>query len=527
MPPRKGKREPQPFNMAEALRLAGEQLLKQSKTPNILGYQPHEKQLVFHSNEKHGRLFIGGNRSGKSFAGVAEDIWWLTGTHPHLKDIPKPPVRGRVIGVDFDHGVGQILIPLYKRLMPPDYLKNGSWDESYHKAEHQLELTNGSTLEFMSYDQDTDKFAGTSRHFIHFDEEPPQHIFNENMMRLMDTDGNYWITMTPVEGMTWLYDELYEPAKEGRKDDLFILEVNTKDNPHIKEKARERVFAGLEEQERKAREEGQFIDVGGKIFKQFTEPSHVIEPIVPPKSWQWFMSVDSGWNNPTAILWHAVSPDNTIITFGEHYASEMTVEEHVRVINEKETFWGKTADIRTGDPAMRQTREGTGTSVQQEYALRGIYLALEGVPTGPGSVAVGIGRMQQYFKVNPVTKKPRWMITEDCSNFIRELKRLRWATYSSKKIAYENNAQEKIHKKDDHACDSARYFITLMPDLTPDDLEGSKLEIAKSGGIVRYDELVNQMHRIAQEQPDKLQFVEDTPAATQWRIVEEFDSLTQ
>lgn len=29
------------------------------------------------------------------------------------------------------------------------------------------------------------------------------------------------------------------------------------------------------------------------------------------------------------------------------------------------------------------------------------------------------------------------------------------------------NKQEEIHKKDDHASDSLRYFMTLMPDLRP------------------------------------------------------------
>src|SRR5690606_28415456 len=63
--------------------------------------------------------------------------------------------------------------------------------------------------------------------------------------------------------------------------------------------------------------------------------------------------------------------------------------------------------------------------------------------------------------------RPRWVITSNCVNYIRELKKLRWATYSSEKLAYELNKQEKVHKKDDHAFDSGRYFATLMPDLTP------------------------------------------------------------
>jgi hypothetical protein len=34
----------------------------------------------------------------------------------------------------------------------------------------------------------------------------------------------------------------------------------------------------------------------------------------------------------------------------------------------------------------------------------------------------------------------------------------------------DNNPTEKIHKKDDHLCDSDRYFHTFLPDLTPPQL---------------------------------------------------------
>jgi hypothetical protein len=45
------------------------------------------------------------------------------------------------------------------------------------------------------------------------------------------------------------------------------------------------------------------------------------------------------------------------------------------------------------------------------------------------------------------------------------MKKLRWGSYSSDKMAYDMNKQEVVHKKDDHAFDSARYFATTRPDL--------------------------------------------------------------
>ena len=50
----------------------GEELRRQAVRPNINGYQPHDKQIDFHSSPAKTRLYIGGNRSGKSFGNVAE-----------------------------------------------------------------------------------------------------------------------------------------------------------------------------------------------------------------------------------------------------------------------------------------------------------------------------------------------------------------------------------------------------------------------------------------------------------------------
>lgn len=488
-----GRRKQDDDDINNLFRTFGESLVKQSVRPNILGYVPHEKQVEFHESEAYGRLFIGGNRSGKTVGGVAEDIYWLRRSHPH-RSLPLAdsiPVRGRVVGVDFKEGVQSILIPEYQRWLPPSLLINGSWEDSYSKSLDRLTLSNKSELEFMSYEQDTAKFAGVSRHFVHFDEEPPKHIFDECMLRLMDTDGSWWITMTPLLGMTWLYDEIYLAAKEQDREDVKIIEVSSSENPHLLENARQRILGNLTKEDRSAREHGTFVEVGGRIFKDFSRERHSVPPFNPVKApdgpWRIYMSIDSGWNNPTAILWHAVNPQNYVVTFAEHYQREMTVAQHAEAIKEIEAKFGITeVFIRTGDPAMKQTREGTGTSIQQEYANNGIFISLENVPTGPGSVAIGIERMQQYLR-SDLSGTPSWVISHDCPNLIREMSRLHWAVPSSKNLQLTRNAQEQVHKKDDHAFDSSRYFFTLMPFLAPDapEMVSRRLE---SGTGMRYDE---------------------------------------
>ena len=479
MPLRRPPVNKQTVNPVELLNQISLEIEKHLVAPDIQGYVPHEKQNLFHQAPQKGRLFLGGNRAGKTTAGVAEDIFWLKQDHPY-RDLSEVlvrgiPTRGRAIVVDFNI-LHQVLIPEYKRWMPPSLLKDGSWDKSFDKSRNILTLVNGATLDFKTYEQDMDKHSGTSRHYVHFDEEAPEHIFNENMLRLLDTDGHWWMTMTPLLGVTWLYDKFKmdeHPDEESYVEgNVYISRINTLENPNLSKAAIASTFEGMSEDEIKSRQEGRFVEVGGLVFKNFDKNLHVIEPTIPPKTWEWYMSLDSGWNNPTAILWHAVSPEGMVITFDEIYQKETTVSEFARMIKEREKRWGKQPFLRTGDPAIRQTREVTGTSVQQEYASHDIYLSLDGVPTGAGSVDIGIQKMQTYMgnkKMADGTVTPaKWFITENCVHTIKELRKLRWATFNSKNLQNTMNPQEKIHKKDDHTFDSARYFFTLLPDPRPD-----------------------------------------------------------
>ena len=114
--------------------------------PTIFAYKPQDHQLPFHESNKIGRLFLGGNRAGKTVSGGSELVAAMTGVPINgITQKFKPPVRCRAIGVDYDNGVDKIIIPEIKRWMPSSYLINGSWDDSYRKSNRTLTLTNGST----------------------------------------------------------------------------------------------------------------------------------------------------------------------------------------------------------------------------------------------------------------------------------------------------------------------------------------------------------------------------------------------
>lgn len=463
MPRATTRRNPN-LSLSDMFATMSEEIRYGSHTPNINAYIPHVKQEKFHKAVEKKRLYIGGNRSGKTTGGIVEDIWWLTHRHPY-RNIPDRPIAGRIICVDFLNGIEKIIKPQLKQWVPPSELRGGTWTEAYDAGTRTLNFQNGSFVELMSYDQDLDKFAGTARDFIHFDEEPPEVIYQENMARLIDRQGSMWMTLTPVEGMEWIFDQLYEKGRIGTPG-ISVVEVDMAENPHLSQEAVAEYLNGLDEEERLVRGSGKFITRGGLVYKAFNPEIHLIDPIDPKdfrgSNYKKYFSLDHGFNNPTSCHWHAVDRDNQVVTFDEHYAAGLIIEDHAKIIHTKDKEHGFTPSIRVCDPALAQKQAVTGTSIQTEYAIRGIGMIL-----GNNDVSTGVAKVNEYLKTMGANGRPQWIITKNNVNLIREIAKLRWKTWATHKQGSMNNPYETIHKKDDHACDECRYFFALMPRLAP------------------------------------------------------------
>lgn len=467
---------------SDAFALIASALAKGAGKASLATYDPHPKQILFHSSDAKVRQFLGGNRSGKTVGGAVETIHYLRGESP-FKSVPPAPVYGRAIGVDFLQGVKKIIIPKLQEWMPPSLLKNGSWEDSYSKQDRTLTCSNGSQIEFMSYDQELEKFAGTSRHFIWFDEEPPEDIFNENRMRTVDVLGDMWLTMTPVEGMTWTFDEIF--SKSGIDPAFLSIVVDIADNHHIAHEEIEDLLGSLSEDEKKARLRGEYVSLGGTIYKDFGD-DNLIDPMIPPVEWMHFRMMDHGYNNPTAWLWAAVNSEGEIIIYDEHYESDMVVREHAKVVNEKTKAHKRQPFYSVGDPSIRNIDPITGTSIQLEYIENGIPIVL-----GNNDVQAGIVRTANYFKKRPSEhgERPRIFITRNCVNLIHELKRYRWETWANKKLVRQRNKKEAPLKKDDHACDALRYGIMSRPAVNDTGKEAPEVFMPIEASVASQEEM--------------------------------------
>lgn len=429
-------------------------LMDAAKKPNVLGYIPNSPvHQQFHESSKVGRILRGGNRSGKSVAGVVESVWRATGRHPYqvTHDVP---TRGRIVTVDRDAGIEQIIKPLLSQWTPVSELVNGSWTDSYSNARKTMTFRNGSTIELKTHQQEVESFAGIPLHFVWLDEECPQAIFNECRLRLVDYNGCWFMTMTPVEGQDWIFDRFI--VTSNKNVDMF--EVDIGDNPHLNKQALALLDEDLDEDEKKVRRQGIFVPKGGLVLSEFDYNRHVIKSTQDiPRSWTVYVSIDHGFNAPTAILWHAVSTKGEVVTFREIYKNKTLIKDFANMIRRMNSDLGIEPSLYMGDPSMSQKSGITGTSPLQTYRENGIPLM-----QAKRDVSGGIDKMNEYFKYD------KWHIQDVCVNTLKEFRGYSFKIYNSAKIADRNNKREEPNKKNDHACDSARYFFSFMPRIVPE-----------------------------------------------------------
>lgn len=418
-------------------------------------YKPYESRLIpgrypqdlFHRNILKIRLFVGGNRSGKSQAGFVEDCWWATGTHPYMK-VPVPNY-GWIVSLSFKKQV-EVTEPSLRKLLPPSMIK--SWDT----AKSMIVLTNGSTIGLKSCEQDLEVFGGVSLHWVHCDEEPPgvkgKKIYDELLMRLLEYRGRIYFTLTPVGGMSWTYEEIIE--RSVYDEDIFYVEVDSRENPYIPLDEIEKTAKKLSQDELEMRLKGKYIQFTGLVYKEFNRDLHIIKPFEIPSDWKLYRTIDHGINrdHPCACLWVYVSEKEEFYITDEYYETDKTIKENCEAINIITA--GRKVEWTTIDPATEARDPQTGMTNRNEYRNCGVITrALR------ADKNAGIQKVRHLLLSDSVTKRPRIYIFDNCYNIIREFCRYRWKEYRGINEVRSND----VVKMMDDGLDAFRYLIMSKP----------------------------------------------------------------
>lgn len=176
----------------------------------LLNFKPTLIQkLVLLAKEKI-VLVLGANRSGKSEIIAVDSQVRGTGLIPEvIKDeYPQEFIRcgeAWLTGLDFVSLMGIVKKKVDKFL--PNRMNGG-----YNKENKIQSYTNGFEIQYRSCDQGREKFQGTSKTYVSFDEEPPQDVYDEGYMRTVDCEGIIRLAFTPLKGLSWAYKNLYKRA---------------------------------------------------------------------------------------------------------------------------------------------------------------------------------------------------------------------------------------------------------------------------------------------------------------------------
>ncbi len=445
--------------LIEKLNLIDKEILRRKENNKIFSYNTgekiHEKQVLFHKCNKKNRWVFGGNRTGKTECGAVEAIYLARGIHPYKQN--KPNVKGWVVSLStqVQRDVAQSKILHY---LNPDWIEDivmisGRKDSLECGVIDKILIKNVfggiSTIGFKSCDQGREKFQGTSLDFVWFDEEPPQDIYIECKMRVIDKCGEIFGTMTPLKGLTWVYNTIY--LNENQDDEVWCEFLSWKDNPFLDSKEIDALKKTMSSDELESRCDGKFSFSGGLVYNNFDERINVIEPFDCPKEWYDNISIDPGFRNPLSCHFYAVDFDGNIYVIDEHYQADKDMEYHSKKILEiaDRLNWPRLGNGKLSaliDSAANQTTLACQKSVAQLFYDYGIC-----VNTNVNKdLFSGINRVKSLI-CNSMGERKLY-IFKNCVNMIREIKGYFWG-----------NGDCPI-KKDDHAMDELRYYVMSNPE---------------------------------------------------------------
>ncbi len=419
------------------------------------GEVKHEKQLAFHRCPKRNRWVFGGNRSGKTECGAVECVYMARGIHPYRQN--RQNVAGWVVSLSMQvqRDVAQKKILKYLRAdwIEEIVMSSGRKDSPENGIIDFIRVKNvlggSSVIGFKSCDQGREKFQGASLDFVWFDEEPPEDVYRECRMRVFDRRGDIFGTMTPLKGLTFVYNEIF--CNRHNDPEAWYEFIEWSDNPYLDKQEILLLEGSMDENTLQSRRYGRFVsDSVGLVYPEFDEGIHVVDPFPLPLDWQDTIAIDPGLNNPLSAHWYAVDFDGNVYVVAEHYEAGRDVDHHAEAIRNISARLGWHTDGKGRlcaliDSAAKQRTLGSVKSVAELFYERGILVN----PNVEKDLFSGIARVKSYL--NQKNCLPNLYIFRGCVNLIRELKGYYWGSGDTPR------------KADDHSLDELRYYLMSKP----------------------------------------------------------------
>jgi hypothetical protein len=439
-------------------------------------YQPFPRQWEFHRSTAKYRLFGGAAGPGKTKALLWETIRQATND---------PGVDTLLLRRTFPELETSIL-NYFRRDVPRDLYR------SYNDSKHVVTWHNGSTTRFgyCAGENDVYQYQGAEFLFIgideltHFTLRQWQFLTSRNRCPVAKTFPNMagatnpgnighawvkalWVEKRPAPGM--------EHPEEYDAREFAFIRATLRDNPvYANDESYAKTLRALPRHLRQAFLEGDWDVFAGQYFDSFDPARHVfpaqslrIEPW-----WPRWISIDWGFEHPSAVYWHAARPDGVVVTYREFVQNHLSPRMLGAAIAERSIAFG------TGSGASA----GATFAAPQPERIADIFLSPDAFAerTAEASIAEQLGdalaaaglprpapadndRVGGWMLMYQMLESGHWQISSACEKLIECIPTL---TRDAINV-------EDIRKFDgDDSADSARYGLKsrLDPGRAPADI---------------------------------------------------------
>ena len=376
----------------------------------------------------------------------------------------------RFIGPDLPNWLAKVMLPKVRSLVPKHALYKGEFQKAYNDRERLLRFADGSTWDFLTHDMDLLAFEGADLDRISFDEEMPgeggKQRFEACVGRLLDRDGDMRWTLTPIQGIGWLFNELSDPDGSPRKDDeVYVVEGDIDHNPHVSEKGRARALSRYKHDPAMlaARKSGRWVHREGLIFPDFRrqlEPhghlradrdlprdEHGRRDSVPSSK-----GIDPGINvdHPFAFTASWLNDDGSLETFAAVKEADLMVADQAAAIQEVRARFRYSPTWTVIDPRARNRNPETGRKMQDAFRKEGIF-------TIPGQNE----RALTYNEVNTRIGQRKWFVHASLDPLLgNEMSNYRWR---KPRVQTDDAPAPEPIKRNDDLIDTIRYKMTRIP----------------------------------------------------------------
>ncbi len=452
---------------------AAVELNRRYRESKILFYQPcGPKHIAFHQSIKPVRAIFGGNRSGKTYCGLIELLF-----HACLKKHPftgiENPKKGhyRIFTTKFSIAE-ELIIPMMQEYIPKAWYRDGSWKEAYDPKYHILYGKDGSIIDIFTYDQDVAATESVTLDGCWMDEEAPERMYSSTISRLMSSKGFVILTVTPLFGMSWAL----RIWRKGTTENQEVFKFSIHDNHHLDPVYVAKMVEEWPENERAARENGDFLEFAGLVYKDLDDHIHFLRDWKEPGYYcAVVFALDPHPRKPSVGVWAMLTQADTLIVFDEIEIAG-TAKEIVQAIKEKEKGHKYKTQMRLIDPAANKQISGIGSQLttlgELENAGMGFALAdnsMEGYSVVREYLSYDIKKEIGAFN------HPRLYFTDKAHRTWQYMKELLWDEYRFGSDM--KDPKEKIRDYHKDFPDCVRYIAASRPSVSNDSVDPVDLNI--------------------------------------------------